>query len=256
MIKKRGLSQLVNKPRGAIFGAISPKLRASLAKNMNLTSITSTQNDIMHVLFSGRNLIVKSNGALRNTMPVAYLCSPRSIIFGPSAQFVFDTEKLLRQMSPSTRVVCLTNNSNPQTQLEQLYQQPVDVILAEPRRLVEFVEKHLVLRNALQLVVCDGMDEMYQKDFYELAYFYAKIELKVKRAITLGTDKIRDVQLRELTLPKNNFQNVVLTERLLLTQIQRDFSRYLEKPTTLLNFAEIKTVNPSTKKKQLSKSIT
>lgn len=174
--------------------------------------------------------------------PHTKLCAPRSIVFGPSPQVVLDTQKLLKQMSPATRVVCLTNTADPRAQMEQLYLQPVDVILAEPRRLAELLEKRLLTRDALQLVVCDRMDDMYQKDFYELAYFYAKIDLKVQRAIAIGTSKVRDVRLGELQLPKNNFQNVILAERLSLVQIQRDFARYLEKPTTLLNFSEIKPV--------------
>lgn len=61
-------------PRPSTFETVNQKLRDSLAKNMKIESITSTQNDVMHVLFSGRNLIVKADKSLQKSLALGYVC--------------------------------------------------------------------------------------------------------------------------------------------------------------------------------------
>lgn len=135
-------------------------------------------------------------------------------------------------------------------QYHRLCERPVDVVVAEPSRLAAMVQRRFIRRDLLQMVVCHDMDAMYEKDFYELMYFYAKTDIKVRKAVEIGLSQQRDVEVDEVKQPKNMFQNVAIVEKLLLTRVQGDFARYLEKPTTMLDYAEVKPGKPRGRKKK------
>lgn len=99
--------------------------------------------------------------------PSAYLYEPKALVIAPTRELVHqiaqDAEDLCRHTGLS--VVCLVGGENYDKQENQLNTKPVDIVVATPGRLIDFVERQKLYLDQVVCLVLDEADRMLDMGF-------------------------------------------------------------------------------------------
>lgn len=92
---------------------------------------------------------------------------PRALIIAPTRELVHQIEKDFKALSKYThlRIVAVYGGTGYQKQQNLLKQSPVDVIVATPGRLIDFMEKRLINPSKVEIMVIDEADRMLDMGF-------------------------------------------------------------------------------------------
>lgn len=92
---------------------------------------------------------------------------PRALILAPTRELVHQIEKDFRALAKYTpiRIVSVYGGTGYKKQQLQLTQKPVDVIVATPGRLMDFMDKRLINTSKIEIMVIDEADRMLDMGF-------------------------------------------------------------------------------------------
>lgn len=92
---------------------------------------------------------------------------PRALILAPTRELVYQIEKDFRGLAKYThlRIVSIYGGTGYQKQQNLLKQKPVDIIVATPGRLIDFMEKRLIDPSRVEIAVIDEADRMLDMGF-------------------------------------------------------------------------------------------
>jgi ATP-dependent RNA helicase RhlB len=96
-----------------------------------------------------------------------YIGEPRALIIAPTRELVLQIAKDARGLAKYTglNVASLIGGENYDKQLKQLDQHLVDIVVATPGRLIDFVKQGLVHLDLVELLVIDEADRMLDMGF-------------------------------------------------------------------------------------------
>ncbi len=95
------------------------------------------------------------------------LGSPRALILAPTRELALQIEGDAKGLSKymEERTVCVVGGMDFQSQLKRLEKRPVDLLVATPGRLIDFLERrHVSLKN-VEILVIDEADRMLDMGF-------------------------------------------------------------------------------------------
>lgn len=104
---------------------------------------------------------------LREQRPKARPGFPRALILAPTRELVQQIAKDGRRLSKYTslRIVPVYGGTDYQKQIEQLKRGPVDVVVATPGRLLDYITKKVVNLNQIETLIIDEADRMLDMGF-------------------------------------------------------------------------------------------
>jgi ATP-dependent RNA helicase RhlB len=92
---------------------------------------------------------------------------PRALILAPTRELALqiegDSKGLARFMDE--RTVCVVGGMDYQTQLKKLERKPVDILVATPGRLIDFLERNAINLKYVETLVIDEADRMLDMGF-------------------------------------------------------------------------------------------
>ena len=95
------------------------------------------------------------------------LGSPRALVLAPTRELALqiegDAKGLAKYMDE--RTVCVVGGMDIQTQLAKLEKKPVDILVATPGRLIDFVERRAINLKSVECLVIDEADRMLDMGF-------------------------------------------------------------------------------------------
>ncbi len=92
---------------------------------------------------------------------------PRALILAPTRELVYQIEKDFMDLAKYThlRIVAIYGGTGYQKQQILLKQKPVDVIVATPGRLIDFMNKRLIDPSKVEIAIIDEADRMLDMGF-------------------------------------------------------------------------------------------
>lgn len=92
---------------------------------------------------------------------------PRALIIAPTRELVHQIEKDFQALARYThiRIVAVYGGTGYQKQQQLLKEKPVDVIVATPGRLIDFIEKRLINPSKVEIMIIDEADRMLDMGF-------------------------------------------------------------------------------------------
>lgn len=112
-------------------------------------------------------LITIFSHIIRNPLKEPRKGTPRALILAPTRELVMQIEKdanLLGKYAPCT-VLSLVGGIDYNKQMQHLKQEPVDVIVATPGRLIDFKKQKLVDLSKVEILIIDEADRMLDMGF-------------------------------------------------------------------------------------------
>ncbi|SDT87414.1 ATP-dependent RNA helicase RhlB [Desulfobacula phenolica] len=93
--------------------------------------------------------------------------SPRALILAPTRELVYQIEKDFKDLARYTnlKIVSIFGGTGYQKQQTQLKEKPVDIIVATPGRLIDFMSKGLINPSKVEIIVIDEADRMLDMGF-------------------------------------------------------------------------------------------
>ncbi|MBU8848450.1 MAG: DEAD/DEAH box helicase [Desulfobacterales bacterium] len=93
--------------------------------------------------------------------------APRALILAPTRELVYQIEKDFKELARYTnlRIIAVFGGTGYKQQQIMLKQKPVDVIVATPGRLIDFMGKRLINPSKVEIVVIDEADRMLDMGF-------------------------------------------------------------------------------------------
>ncbi len=93
--------------------------------------------------------------------------TPRALILAPTRELVYQIEKDFKDLAKYTnlRIIAIFGGTGYKQQQIMLKQSPVDVIVATPGRLIDFMGKGLINPSKVEIVVLDEADRMLDMGF-------------------------------------------------------------------------------------------
>lgn len=124
---------------------------------------------------------------------------PRALILAPTRELVYQIEKDFRDLAKYTnlRIISIYGGTGYQKQQMQLKEKPVDIIVATPGRLIDFMGKGIINPSKVEVVVIDEADRMLDMGFIpDVRRIILKTPHKKNRqtlffSATLTTDVLR-----------------------------------------------------------------
>ena len=125
--------------------------------------------------------------------------APRALILAPTRELVYQIEKDFQDLAKYTnlRILSIFGGTGYNKQQMQLKEKPVDVIVATPGRLIDFMGKRLIDPSRVEIVVIDEADRMLDMGFIpDVRRIILKTPHKEKRqtlffSATLTSDVLR-----------------------------------------------------------------
>ena len=92
---------------------------------------------------------------------------PRALVLAPTRELVLQIESDARALSKymDERTVCVVGGMDFQKQLDKLEQEPVDLVVATPGRLIDFLDRNKVSLKHVEVLVIDEADRMLDMGF-------------------------------------------------------------------------------------------
>jgi len=96
-----------------------------------------------------------------------YLGEPRAVIIAPTRELVMQIASDAQELGRFTglRTVTLIGGADYQKQLSQVNRAPVDIIVATPGRLIDFMERRDLALDRVEILVLDEADRMLDMGF-------------------------------------------------------------------------------------------
>ena len=124
---------------------------------------------------------------------------PRALILAPTRELVYQIEKDFRDLARYTplRIVSIFGGTGYHKQQQQLTQKRVDVIVATPGRLIDFMNKRLIDPSSVEIMVIDEADRMLDMGFIpDVRRIVLKTPHKNKRQTLFFSATLTDDVLR------------------------------------------------------------
>ncbi len=93
--------------------------------------------------------------------------NPRALVLAPTRELALQIEgdaKSLSKYMPE-RTVCVVGGMDFQKQIEKLQKRPVDLLVATPGRLIDFLDRNIVSLKNVEVLVIDEADRMLDMGF-------------------------------------------------------------------------------------------
>ena len=124
---------------------------------------------------------------------------PRALVLAPTRELVYQIEKDFKGLAKYTnlRILSIFGGTGYQKQQAMLKEKPVDVIVATPGRLIDFMGKRLIDPSKVEIIVIDEADRMLDMGFIpDVRRIILKTPHKKKRqtlffSATLTSDVLR-----------------------------------------------------------------
>jgi len=113
-------------------------------------------------------LITIINDLLKNPMQdTRYIGEPRAIVLAPTRELVMQIASDAINLTKHTdlHVVTLVGGEDYQRQLRQVDKRPVDIVVATPGRLIDFLQQDHLYLGLVELLVIDEADRMLDMGF-------------------------------------------------------------------------------------------
>lgn len=113
-------------------------------------------------------LITIINDLLKNPMQDSrYIGEPRAIVLAPTRELVMQIASDAANLTKHTdlHVVTLVGGEDYQKQLRQVDKRPVDIVVATPGRLIDFLQQDHLYLGLVELLVIDEADRMLDMGF-------------------------------------------------------------------------------------------
>ena len=113
-------------------------------------------------------LITIINDLLKNPMQdTRYIGEPRAIVLAPTRELVMQIASDAANLTKHTdlHVVTLVGGEDYQKQLRQVDKRPVDIVVATPGRLIDFLQQDHLYLGLVELLVIDEADRMLDMGF-------------------------------------------------------------------------------------------
>ena len=96
-----------------------------------------------------------------------YLGEPRAVIIAPTRELVMQIASDAQELGRFTglKTVTLSGGADYQKQLNQVNRAPVDIIVATPGRLIDFMERRDLALDRVEILVLDEADRMLDMGF-------------------------------------------------------------------------------------------
>ena len=96
-----------------------------------------------------------------------YLGEPRAVIIAPTRELVMQIASDAQELGRFTglKTVTLIGGADYQKQLNQVNRAPVDIIVATPGRLIDFMERRDLALDRVEILVLDEADRMLDMGF-------------------------------------------------------------------------------------------
>ncbi|MEC8112995.1 MAG: DEAD/DEAH box helicase, partial [Pseudomonadota bacterium] len=96
-----------------------------------------------------------------------YLGEPRAVIIAPTRELVMQIASDAQELGRFTglKTVTLIGGADYQKQLNQVNRSPVDMIVATPGRLIDFMERRDLALDRVEILVLDEADRMLDMGF-------------------------------------------------------------------------------------------
>ena len=93
--------------------------------------------------------------------------APRALILAPTRELVYQIEKDFKELAKYTnlRILSIFGGTGYKQQQIMLKERPVDIIVATPGRLIDFMNKKLINPSKVEIVVIDEADRMLDMGF-------------------------------------------------------------------------------------------
>ncbi|MFH2090964.1 MAG: DEAD/DEAH box helicase [Pseudomonadota bacterium] len=92
---------------------------------------------------------------------------PRALILAPTRELVYQIEKDFKDLARYTpiRIIAIYGGTGYKNQQQELTAKPVDVIVATPGRLIDFMSKRLIDPSRVEIMIIDEADRMLDMGF-------------------------------------------------------------------------------------------
>jgi ATP-dependent RNA helicase RhlB len=93
--------------------------------------------------------------------------APRALILAPTRELVYQIEKDFKELAKYTnlRILSIFGGTGYNKQQRMLKEKPIDIIVATPGRLIDFMGKRLINPSKVEIVVIDEADRMLDMGF-------------------------------------------------------------------------------------------
>jgi ATP-dependent RNA helicase RhlB len=128
--------------------------------------------------------------------PIGY---PRALILAPTRELVHQIESDFKDLTKFTnlRTVAIFGGTDYQKQQKLMRDSPVDIIVATPGRLIDFMNKKLINASKVEIIVLDEADRMLDMGFIpDVRRIILKTPHKAKRQTLFFSATLTDDVLR------------------------------------------------------------
>jgi len=125
--------------------------------------------------------------------------APRALILAPTRELVYQIEKDFKELAKYTnlRILSIFGGTGYNKQQSMLKEKPVDIIVATPGRLIDFMGKRLIDPSKVEIVVIDEADRMLDMGFIpDVRRIILKTPHKNKRQTLFFSATLTDDVLR------------------------------------------------------------
>ena len=125
--------------------------------------------------------------------------APRALILAPTRELVYQIEKDFKDLAKYTnlRILSIFGGTGYNKQQSMLKEKPVDIIVATPGRLIDFMGKRLIDPSKVEIVVIDEADRMLDMGFIpDVRRIILKTPHKNKRQTLFFSATLTDDVLR------------------------------------------------------------
>ncbi|WP_198034122.1 DEAD/DEAH box helicase family protein [Acidihalobacter ferrooxydans] len=152
---------------------------ASAAEAIGFSKPTELQERLLPMVQGGANVLVCANGGSGRTL--GYLLpmmerllghepregrGPRSLILSPSRDTAMKTGRMIKSVAQTSHLRFGTVvGGRPYPMQHQLLRRPLDLLVATPARLMDHMRRGRVPFERLEILVVDGVDELFETGF-------------------------------------------------------------------------------------------
>ncbi|MFO1391297.1 MAG: ATP-dependent RNA helicase RhlB [Agitococcus sp.] len=161
---------------------LSPLLQRAIA-DLGFSHATPIQSQILHFTLAGHDAIGRAQTGtgktaaflitlindLLNKAPAQerYLGETRALVLAPTRELALQIAQDAEQLTKycNLRIVSLVGGMDYDKQKQQLYSDYVDIVVATPGRLMDFVDQQAIYLDMLEVLVIDEADRLLDMGF-------------------------------------------------------------------------------------------
>lgn len=161
---------------------LQPKLQKAIDK-LGFSTMTPVQQKVLHYTLAGHDaialaqtgtgktatfLITIINDLLKNPIEqTRYRGEPRALILAPTRELALQIEQDCKHLTKYSSLTTLTllGGVDFEQQKKQLDQRPIDILVATPGRLIDFIEQKEIYLDQLEFLVIDEADRLLDMGF-------------------------------------------------------------------------------------------